>query len=349
MYEKRDKKPTLTNLSNLGEFGLIDRLTKDIKLQNKSSELGVGDDAAVIDSNGLKTLISSDILVEGVHFDLRYVPLKHLGYKAAAVNFSDIAAMNALPSQIIVNIALSSRFPLEAVEELYKGIKLACNNYNVDIIGGDTSSSNIGLVISISVIGFAKAEDIVKRNTAKVGDLICVSGDLGAAYAGLVVLEREKAEFLANENMQPKLEGYDYIIERQLKPEPRTDIIKFFKEKNIKPNAMMDISDGLASELKHICKNSNVGCIIEEADIPINQLTFDTAREFKMDPTTYAMNGGEDYELLFTIDKKFQSEIEANDAVKIIGEIKEAKNLILRAKNGAESEIKAQGWDGMKA
>jgi len=349
MYEKRDKKPSLTNISNLGEFGLIDRLTKDIKLQNKSSELGISDDAAVIDSGGLKTLISSDILIEGVHFDLRYVPLKHLGYKAATVNFSDIAAMNALPSQILVNIALSSRFPLEAIEELYKGIKLASKNYNVDIIGGDTSSSNIGLVISITVIGFAKSEEIVKRNTAKIGDLICVSGDLGAAYAGLVVLEREKAEFLANENMQPKLEGYDYIIERQLKPEARVDIVRFFKEKNILPNSMMDISDGLASELKHICKNSNLGCVIEEAKIPINQLTFDTAREFKMDPTTYAMNGGEDYELLFTIDKKHKIKIESNDAIKIIGEIKKDKNLILRAKNGVESEIKAQGWDGLKA
>lgn len=349
MYEKRDKKPSLTNISNLGEFGLIDRLTKDIKLQNKSSELGIGDDAAVIDSGDFKTLISSDILIEGVHFDLRYVPLKHLGYKAATVNFSDIAAMNALPSQILVNIALSSRFPLEAVEEIYKGIKLASKNYNVDIIGGDTSSSNIGLVISITVIGFAKAEEIVKRNTAKIGDLICVSGDLGAAYAGLVVLEREKAEFLANENMQPKLDGYDYIIERQLKPEARIDIVRFFKENNIKPNSMMDISDGLASELKHICKNSNLGCVIDEAKIPINQLTFDTAREFKMDPTTFAMNGGEDYELLFTVDKKHKSQIESNDAIKIIGELKEDKNLILRAKNGVESEIKSQGWDGMKA
>lgn len=348
MYEKRDNKPKRTELSNLGEFGLIDRLTSDIKLKNESSELGIGDDAAIIDSGDDKTLISSDILVEGVHFDLSYVPLKHLGYKAAVVNFSDIVAMNAKPQQIIVNIALSNRFPLEAIQEVYSGIKKACDIYNVDIVGGDTTSSNKGFIISITVLGHTKKENIVQRNTAKEGDLICVSGDLGAAYAGLIVLEREKAEFIANKEMRPQLKGYDYLIERQLKPETRYDVIRFFEKSKIKPNAMIDISDGLASELKHICHGSDTGCKIEETKIPIEQVTFDTAREFKMDPTTYAMNGGEDYELLFTIDPKHTSLIENFDAVSIIGEITKEKDMWLVSKNGAKTEIKAQGWDGLK-
>ena len=269
MFEDRSK--PRTEIKDLGEFGLIDFLTDDIELTHKSSVIGVGDDAALINPDGKKVLLSTDMLMEGIHFDLTYAPLKHLGYKAAVVNFSDIAAMNAIPTQITVSIGLSNRFSLEAIEELYKGIKLACKAYNVDLVGGDTTSSKSGLAISISVIGLIDNEDITRRNGAKEGDLICVSGDLGAAYAGLLILEREKSVFAANNEMQPQLEGSDYVLERQLKPEARVDIVKILKEAKIKPNAMIDVSDGLASDIKHICKQSKLGAAIYEEKLPIDQ------------------------------------------------------------------------------
>jgi thiamine-monophosphate kinase len=297
MFENEEK----TNIENLGEFGLIDHLTKNITLTQKSTIKGVGDDAAVLDFEGKKTLISTDLLLEGIHFDLAYTPLKHLGYKAVQVNLSDIYAMNGTASQVTVSIGMSSKFPLEAIEELYEGIYLACGNYNVDIVGGDTSASKQGLVISITSIGYADEKDVVYRNTAEEGDLICVSGDLGGAYTGLQLLEREKLVYIENPNIQPDLEGKDYIVERQLKPEARKDIIDLLKELNVKPTAMIDVSDGLASEILHICKQSNKGCKLYEEKIPIDPMTYETAREFGLDPTVCALSGGEDYELLFTV------------------------------------------------
>ncbi len=345
MFEDRIKR---TEVSQLGEFGLIDHLTKDIDLVNESTVYGVGDDAAVINANGERILISTDLLVEGVHFDLTYTPLKHLGYKAVVVNLSDIAAMNAVPKQITVSLALSNRFSVEAIEEIYKGIKLACKKYNVDLVGGDTTSSKSGLMISVSVIGMAKEEDIVYRNSAKAGDLLCVSGDLGAAYAGLLVMEREKSEFVANPKMQPQLEGMDYILERLLKPEARVDVVEIFKEIGVKPTSMMDISDGLGSEIKHICKQSNVGCTVYENKIPIDQLAWDTARSFDMDPTNLTMNGGEDYELLFTISQADFEKVKGVNEIVIIGYMTEAEaGINLITKNNVSAPIKAQGWDGL--
>ena len=347
MFEDRTK--PRTEIKDLGEFGLIDFLTDDIELQQKSSEYGVGDDAAVINPEGKRVLVSTDMLMEGVHFDLTYVPLKHLGYKSAVVNFSDIAAMNAIPTQITVSIALSNRFSLEAVEEFYKGLKMACKAYNVDIVGGDTTSSKAGLAISITVVGLVDNEDIVYRNGAKEGDLICVSGDLGAAYAGLLILEREKSVFKANPDMQPQLEGNDYLLERQLKPEARVDIVKILKESEIKPNSMMDVSDGLASEVKHICKQSKLGAAIYEDKLPIDQKTWDLAREFNMDPTLYALNGGEDYELLFTVPQSDFEKLKNIPEVSIIGyttDVGSGINLI--TKNNVSAPIEAQGWDGLK-
>jgi thiamine-monophosphate kinase len=345
MFEDRTKR---TEIAQLGEFGLIDHLTKSIELKQSSSIYGVGDDAAVINPGDKKVLISTDLLVEGIHFDLTYVPLKHLGYKAAVVNFSDMAAMNAVPTQITVSIALSNRFSLEAVEELYAGLKLACDAYQVDLVGGDTTSSKAGLVISITVLGLANEEDIVYRHSAKQGDLLCVSGDIGAAYAGLLILEREKSEFVANPEMQPKLEGMDYLLERQLKPEARVDMIKIFKELGIKPTAMMDISDGLASEIKHICKQSDLGCTVYEDKIPIDQLTWDVAREFNMDPTMLALNGGEDYELVFTIAQSDFEKAKENPQIKIVGYMTEASaGINLITKNQVSAPIEAQGWDGL--
>ena len=293
-----------TELSELGEFGLIDLLTKNISLENKSSIYGVGDDAAVIDNKGKLTLVSTDLLVEGVHFDLSYTPLRHLGYKAAAVNISDIAAMNGTARQLLVGLSVSNRFPVEALEEFYAGIRQACKVYHVDLVGGDTTSSVKGLFLSITVIGDADPEDVVYRNTARENDLICVTGDLGGAYMGLLLLEREKAAFHGDPKMQPDLEGYDYILERQLKPEPRTDIIRLLKEAHIKPTAMIDISDGLGSEILHICKGSKLGCRIYEDKIPIDPTTINMAGVFYINHWTAALNGGEDYELLFTIDQK---------------------------------------------
>ncbi|MCD4790245.1 MAG: thiamine-phosphate kinase [Bacteroidales bacterium] len=341
-----ENKQQRTELSELGEFALIDLLTKNIKLKHKSSVKGVGDDAAVISYGNKQTLVTTDLLIEGVHFDLTYVPLKHLGYKAAVVNFSDIIAMNGIPRQLIIGIGVSNRFSVEALEEFYSGIRLACENYNVDIVGGDTVSSVSGLFISVTVIGEAKKDDIVYRNTAKKGDLIFVSGDLGAAYMGLLLLEREKQTFKADPNMQPDLEGYDYILGRQLKPEVRTDILKLLKGIEVKPTSMIDISDGLASEILHICKDSKLGCNIYEEKIPIDVTTATMAQEFEIDPTTAALNGGEDYELLFTIKQDDYDKIKDIMGISVIGNLTEKNegvNLISRS--GTSVPITAQGWD----
>ncbi|RLD35675.1 MAG: thiamine-phosphate kinase [Bacteroidetes bacterium] len=346
MFEDRTKR---TELSSLGEFGLIDLISKGVKINNSSTDLGIGDDCAVLEADGKKTLISTDLLIEGVHFDLTFTPLKHLGYKATIVNLSDMAAMNALPTQITVSLGLSNRFSVEAIQELFSGIKLACDKYKVDIVGGDTTSSKKGLIISITVIGFAEEKDIVYRSGAEVNDLVCVSGDLGGAYAGLLVLQREKSAFVANEEMQPDLEGNEYILERQLKPESRTDVIQILRNLSIKPTSMIDISDGLASEVKHICKQSNVGATLYEDKIPIDQQTWDTARKFDLDPTTCALNGGEDYELLFTIHQDDFEKIKNVPEISIIGHItQKSEGVNLITKNGVSTIIKAQGWDGLK-
>ncbi|KIO46801.1 MULTISPECIES: thiamine-phosphate kinase [Sanguibacteroides] len=339
-----EKKP-LTQLSTLGEFGLIRHLTKDIKLNNPSTIKGVGDDAAVLDYKDKKVLVSTDMLIEGVHFDLTYTPLKHLGYKSVATNASDIFAMNGTPRQITVSLALSNRFSLEAVEELYAGIYLACEHYGIDLVGGDTTSSKTGMCISITVIGEAEENDIVYRNTAKENDLICVSGDLGAAYMGLQLLEREKTVYNGNPEAQPDFTGYEYILERQLKPEARGDIIRLLKEKNIRPTAMMDISDGLSSEILHICHDSGVGCRIYEEKIPIDYQTYKMAEELNMNATVCALSGGEDYELLFTVPLKYLDTLTTLEDISIIGhtcKTEEGYTLVTRDRN--EFELKAQGW-----
>lgn len=333
-------------LSALGEFGLIDHITKHFEINHSSTIKGVGDDAAILEFADEQTVISTDLLLEGIHFDLSYVPLKHLGYKSIIVNLSDIYAMNATPSQVLVSIGISNRFSLEAIEELYQGMLIACKRYNVDLVGGDTSSSKQGLVISVTAIGHSKKENIVKRDNAKVNDLLCVSGDLGAAYMGLQILEREKNVFLSNQNLQPDLEGYDYIVERQLKPEARKDIVDLLATLKIVPNAMMDISDGLASEILHICKASNVGCNLYEEKIPIDPLTYDTAREFSIDPTVCALSGGEDYELLFTIKQSDYDKIKNNSDVSVIGHITQAsEGAQLISKGGNQHKLVAQGWN----
>lgn len=336
-------------LSDLGEFGLISHLTKNIELKNNSSQKGVGDDAAVLDYKNKKTLISTDMLVEGIHFDLTYTPLKHLGYKAVASNVSDICAMNGIAKQIVISIALDKRFSLEMIEEIYEGIHAACDKYGVDIVGGDTTSSLTGLSISITVLGEAEDEEITYRNGAKENDLICVSGDLGGAYMGLQLLEREKNIFLDNPNIQPDLEGHDYIVERQLKPEARQDIVKLLKSKNIKPNSMIDISDGLASEVLHICEDSNLGCSLFEEKIPIDYQTHKMAEEFNINSTVAALNGGEDYELLFTVPLDKHDIISSIPNVTIVGHInsdRNEKNLITR--DGTKIELQAQGWCNFK-
>ncbi len=345
MFENTER----NELSDLGEFGLIKHLTQHIELKNTSSIKGVGDDAAVLNFENQQTLLSTDLLLEGIHFDLSYVPLKHLGYKSIVVNLSDIYAMNAKPSQVLVSIGLSNRFSLEAIEELYKGMLIACDKYGVDLVGGDTSSSKQGLVISITVIGHADASRVVYRNTAKVNDLICVTGDLGAAYTGLQVLEREKAVYMSNNNIQPDLEGYDYIIERQLKPEARKDIFELFENLKIVPTSMMDVSDGLASEILHICNDSNVGSKIYEEKIPIDPLTYETAREFNLDPSVCALSGGEDYELLFTIQQSDFEKIKLNPDISVIGHICDAaEGNHLITKSGNQHKIIAQGWNAFK-
>ncbi|NBQ47070.1 MAG: thiamine-phosphate kinase [Sphingobacteriia bacterium] len=337
-----------TELSELGEFGLIKHLTQFIELNQESTLKGVGDDAAVIDYKDEQTVISTDMLVEGVHFDLSYVPLRHLGYKSVVVNLSDIFAMNAVPKQILVSIAISSKFSLEALEELYAGMLLACKKYKIDLVGGDTTSSRSGLVLSITALGSSKAENIVYRNTAKEGDLLCVSGDLGGAYMGLQILEREKAVFKDNPNLQPDLEGKDYILERQLKPEARQDVIQQLKELNIRPTAMIDISDGLSSEILHLCQQSEVGVELYEDKLPIDPLTFETAREFNLDPTVCVLSGGEDYELLFTIPISDYDKIKTSMDITVIGHMTNAsKGCLMVAKAGTVHELTAQGWNAL--
>lgn len=339
-----------TEISSLGEFGLIRRLTDGIELKNESSRYGVGDDAAVLSYPTEKqVLITTDLLMEGVHFDLIYVPLKHLGYKAAVVNFSDIYAMNGTPKQITVSLALSKRFSVEDMEELYAGIRLACEEYDVDIIGGDTSSSLTGLAISITCIGEADKDKVVYRNGAKETDLICVTGDLGAAYMGLQLLEREKVALKGKADMQPDFSGKEYLLERQLKPEARRDIIEKLAEEGIQPTSMMDISDGLSSELLHICTQSKVGCRIYEEHIPIDYQTAVMAEEFNMNLTTCALNGGEDYELLFTVPIADHEKISEMEGVKLIGHItKPELGCALITRDGQEFELKAQGWNPLK-
>lgn len=335
-----------TELASLGEFGLIKHLTDHFQIVNESTVKGVGDDAAVIENKDLVTLVSTDMLVEGVHFDLSYMPLKHLGYKAVTVNLSDICAMNATPKQITVSIALSSRFPVEAVEELYSGILAACTNYKVDLIGGDTTSSTSGLIISVTAIGEAKKEDVVYRNGAKEKDLICVTGDLGGAYMGLQLLEREKSVFKENPNVQPDLDGNDYILERQLKPEARIDIPLLFKALNVKPTSMIDVSDGLASELFHLCTQSGTGCELYEDKIPLDPMTYGRARDFNLDPTLCALSGGEDYELLFTVPLSDYDKVKDHPDITIIGHMTDKNSgLNLVTKNGLSAKLKAQGWD----
>ena len=344
---EENKETVRTELDELGEFGLIDQLTQDFPLRNASSLKGVGDDAAVIDHEGYRTLVSVDLLVEGVHFDMTYTPLRHLGYKSAVVNFSDIYAMNGTPTQIVVGLAISNRYSVEALDELYAGIRLACDTYGVDMVGGDTTSSRSGLVISITVIGKAKADEVVYRSGAKPNDLLCVSGDLGGAYMGLLILEREKAEFLANPNMQPQLKGFDYVLERQLKPEARKDVIARLKELDIKPTSMIDISDGLASEILHLCKESGVGCQLYEEKIPLDPSTDKIAKDFQIVPSVAALSGGEDYELLFTIDQKDYEKIQKiNDDVTVIGYMTADKGIAeLITPDRHVIPLKAQGWN----
>ena len=343
-----DKTPHRTSLADLGEFGLIDRLTKGFEIHNPSTLKGVGDDAAVMDFKNKKTVVSTDLLIEGVHFDLSYVPLKHLGYKSVVVNVSDIYAMNATATQITVSIAVSNRFPLEALEELYAGIRLACEHYKVDLVGGDTTSSTRGLIISVTAIGEAEASDLVYRDGAQPNDLVVLTGDIGGAYMGLQILEREKAVFQVNPNSQPDIEMYSYILERQLKPEARKDIPPLLKQLGVKPTAMMDVSDGLSSEILHICKQSGVGCRLYEDKIPLDPQVISTCEEFNLDSTTIALSGGEDYELLFTIAQADYDKIKGNPNFSVIGYItdkSEGVNLVTRA--GQFIPIIAKGWNAL--
>lgn len=340
--------PNRTPISEMGEFGLIEALTQNIELQNPSSIKGVGDDAAVTNPDGKYVLTSTDMLIEGVHFDLAYVPLKHLGYKAAIVNFSDIYAMQGTPTQLTVSLAVSNRFPVEAMEEIYEGILLACKIYGVDLVGDDTTSSKSGLVLSLTVNGLANEDEIIYRDGAKVNDLIVVSGDLGGAYMGLQLLEREKQVYLTNPNMQPELQGHEYVLERQLKPEARKDIHETLAGLEVKPTAMIDLSDGLSSDLLHICKASNVGCRIYEDRLPIDPTVYNLCEEFNLNTTTVALNGGEDYELLFTAPIEMHKNIEQNPNLSIIGHITEAdkgRYLITRADEAVE--LIAQGWNAL--
>lgn len=336
-----------TELSVLGEFGLIERLASRIHLTQPSSVKGIGDDAAVVDPEGLHQVVTTDMLVEGVHFDLGYVPLKHLGYKAIAVNLSDVYAMNATPRQVVVGLALSNRFPVEAVDELYEGMLLACRNYGVDLVGGDTTSSRSGLVISVTAIGAVVKEELVYRHGARDKDLLVVSGDLGGAFMGLQVLEREKAVF-KDAGAQPDLDGHDYILERQLKPEPRRDIIELLKKLGVKPTSMIDVSDGLASDTLHITRSSGLGVRIYDDKLPIDPSTYSTARDFNLDPTTCALNGGEDYELLFTVAQGDFEKIKGNPSLSIIGHMMDAASgFHLVDKQGGLHPLKAQGWDAL--
>ncbi|MCK4922666.1 MAG: thiamine-phosphate kinase [Bacteroidales bacterium] len=340
----KDKTPI--SLSDIGEFGLINQLTKNIKLKHKTSLKGIGDDAAVIDCGDICRVITTDMLTEGIHFNLMYSPMKHLGYKSVMVNVSDVYAMNAIPKQITVSISVSSKFSIEAIEELYEGIHLACETYDVDLIGGDTVSSLTGLTISVTAIGEAKKEEIKYRSGAKLNDLICVSGNLGGAYMGLQILEREKDIYEKDNSIQPQLEGYDYILERQLKPEARKDIVEWFKAENIKVNALIDISDGLSSELIHICKESGKGCQIYPEKIPIDSATTDAAKELELEDLVTALHGGEDYELLFTVPMSEYKKVNDFEGVSIIGNITESGKAVLVTGEGEGVELVAQGWEG---
>jgi thiamine-monophosphate kinase len=335
-----------TEIASLGEFGLIDHLTKNNEIKNASTILSVGDDAAVVDHFGKQVVITTDMLVEGIHFDLMYTPLKHLGYKSVIVNISDIYAMNATPQQITMSIAFSNRFSLEALDEFYEGVYAACERYNVDLVGGDTTSSQKGFIICVTAIGEVAPDKFVKRSTAKKSDLICVSGDLGGAFLGLTILEREKKVFLETKGVQPDLENQDYIIGRLLKPEARKDIIEFFATDAIVPTSMIDISDGLSSELLHICKQSKVGCVLYEDKIPINDMARQFAYKLELDPTACALSGGEDYELLFTVDQNDYNKIASNEQISIVGHItnvEEGAKII--TKGGNEYKLTAQGWN----
>lgn len=346
MLENKDQSKTA--LGQLGEFGLIQHITQNFAIQQKSTVKAIGDDAAVLDFKSNKAVVSTDLLVEGVHFDLSYMPLKHLGYKAVVVNISDICAMNAVPTQITVSIAVSNRFPLEAIEELYEGIRLACNSYKVDLIGGDTTSSTTGLLISVTALGEAKTKEITYRSGANETDLIVVTGDVGAAYMGLQVLEREKQVFLVNPNNQPNLEAYSYIVERQLKPEARTDIKDLLKKLDVQPTAMIDVSDGVSSEIMHLCKASNVGCNLYEDKLPLDPQLINVCEEFNLDSTTIAINGGEDYELLFTIKMTDFDKIKGNPHFTVIGHTtiaSEGMHLITR--ENTKLPLKARGWNAL--
>ena len=338
-----------TEISALGEFGLIEHLTKNFEIQNASTILAVGDDAAVIDHFGKQTVITTDLLIEGIHFDLMYMPLKHLGYKSVVVNVSDVYAMNATPTQITMSIGISNKVSVEALNEFYEGVYLACEKYGVDLVGGDTSSSQKGFIISVTALGEVAPDKFVKRSTAQKGDLICVSGDLGGAFLGLTLMEREKKIFLENPQVQPDLEGEDYIIGRFLKPEARKDIIEFFEKNNITPTAMMDISDGLSSEILHICKDSNVGCKIYEEKIPVHEAARKAAFKFGLDPTVCALNGGEDYELLFTLKQEDYDKITLNEEISVVGYITEVENgCKFLSKGGNIFDVTAQGWNAFK-
>lgn len=346
-----DKQGALTPLDKIGEFELIERLTQDIKIYNpKNTKHSIGDDAAVLNFGQKEAVISTDMLVEGVHFNLAYVPLRHLGYKAVVVNLSDICAMNAQPTQILVSIAVSNRFPLEALEELYEGIKIACKTYKVDLIGGDTTSSNGGLIINVTAVGLTSKEELTFRKGCGENELLVVSGDLGGAYLGLQVLERENQVFKVNPNMQPDLVGYEYIIGRQLKPEARQDIVKLLEDLGVKPTSMIDVSDGLSSEILHLSKQSGYGFKIYEEKIPLDPMTIRTAEEFGVNPITCALNGGEDYELLFTIAQKDYEKIKGNPNLTVIGHSTEKNSenyIILKGENSA-MKLTAQGWNSFE-
>lgn len=343
-----DKNPQRTPLSELGEFGLIAHLTKNFAIQNVSTLTAIGDDAAVLDFKDKKVIVSTDLLIEGVHFDLSYMPLKHLGYKSVVVNVSDICAMNAKPTQITVSIAVSNRFPLEALEEFYMGIKHACQTYGIDLIGGDTTSSQKGFIISITAIGEANADEIVYRSGAKPNDLLVLTGDIGSAYMGLQVLEREKQVFQVNPNNQPDLENYTYLIERQLRPEARQDVKELLKKLEVKPTAMIDVSDGISSEILHLCKASDVGCNVYEDKLPLDPQLIQVCEEFHLDSTTVAINGGEDYELLFTISMDDFPKIKGNPNFTVIGHITNAQEGVHIITRGDEKlALKARGWNAL--
>jgi thiamine-monophosphate kinase len=334
-----------TEISTLGEFGLIDHLTRNFEIQNASTIVGVGDDAAVIDHFGKQTVISTDMLVEGIHFDLMYTPLKHLGYKSVVVNLSDIYAMNATPTHITMNIAFSNRFSVEALDEFYEGVYAACEKYNVDLVGGDTSSSNKGFIISVTAIGEITADKIVKRSGAQPNDLICVSGDLGGAFLGLTILEREKKIYLENPQIQPDLEGEDYIVGRLLKPEARRDIVEFFEQAGVVPTSMMDISDGLSSEVMHLCRQSNTGCKLYEEKIPVHDQARQFAYKLELDPTACALSGGEDYELIFTVSQADYDKLVLNEQIAVIGYMNTAdEGMHIITRGGNTHKLQAQGW-----